>query len=193
LYVLIFGDAPAFPFFLAETARQGVSIRSNMTYSRTLLRTALVVLALVSAGLCQAAPRAPKAKPASPLLVYTGDWSATFDGRVWLRLQLEMLGDAMKGSVVRARKIEVNDSGELKAVSEELATEKVTAAEVNPDGLLLQVADTETQETNRYLMKLVAPGNDSATIKLLAMAMPPGMPKPRPWIVKKADAAPEQK
>jgi hypothetical protein len=122
---------------------------------------------------------------------YAGDWSATFNGVVWLRLQLEMQGETLTGSVVRARKIEVNDSGELKSVSEEMVTEKVTGAEVNPDGLLLQVADTETQETNRYLMKLVA--SDSATIKLIAMAMPPGMPKPRPWVVKRVVAAPGQK
>jgi hypothetical protein len=50
---------------------------------------------------------------------------------------------------------------------------------LNGDGLLLTVKDPGTQQTERYLMRLTSA--DTAELKMVAMSMPPGMPKPKPW------------
>ena len=60
---------------------------------------------------------------------------------------------------------------------------------LNPDGLLLTLKDPDTQETDRYMMRLVAPDNDTAELKMIAMTMPPGMPKPKPWRLVKTGIA----
>ena len=57
-----------------------------------------------------------------------------------------------------------------------------------PDGLLLTTKDPDTQETNRFTMKLT--GEVTAEIKMSAMKMPPGMPKIKPWKLTKAGASP---
>ena len=44
---------------------------------------------------------------------------------------------------------------------------------------LLTASDTGTQETHRYLMRLTS--DNTAEVKMVAMSMPPGMPKPKPW------------
>ena len=63
----------------------------------------------------------------------------------------------------------------------------VQDAQVNPDGLLLTTKDPDTQETNRFTMKLT--GESTAELKMSAMKMPPGMPKIRPWKLTKAGGA----
>ena len=144
-------------------------------------------------GLCQQAPSgaaAAKPKPVSPFADYAGQWTATFDGIVWLRLTLELRGEQLTGSLVHPRDIQLNDSGDLKSVSEEQSTETVTDAAVNPDGLLITLKNADTPETNRYMMKLVQPSKDAADLKLIGQAMPPGMPKPKPWRVVRSGAAP---
>ena len=75
----------------------------------------------------------------------------------------------------------MNDNGGLKSVSEEQATEAVSDAVVNPDGLLLTLQDPGTQERDRYQMRLIPPEKESADLKMIGMAMPPGMSKPKPW------------
>ena len=75
-------------------------------------------------------------------------------------------------------------------MSEEQSTETVTDAAVNPDGLLITLKNADTPETNRYMMKLVQPSKDAADLKLIGQAMPPGMPKPKPWRVVRSGAAP---
>ena len=57
-------------------------------------------------------------------------------------------------------------------------------AKLNPDGLLITVKHPDTQETDRYMMKLSSDAT-TAEIKMVAMNMPPGMPKPKPWKVMK--------
>jgi hypothetical protein len=145
-------------------------------------------------GWCQqpsasAAASKPK-KPVSPFADYAGQWTATFDGKVWLSLTLELRGEQLTGSLVHPRDIQLKDNGELKSVSEEQSTETITDAVVNPDGLLITLKNADTPETNRYMMKLVQPSNDAADLKLIGQAMPPGMPKPKPWRVVKSGAAP---
>ena len=146
------------------------------------------MIAMALPGLCQAPAVQPKPKPVSPFAQYAGEWSGSFNGIVWLRFQLALQGDSLTGSLVHAKSVEWNDNGELKSVSEEQATENVTSAEVNPDGLVLTLKDTETQETDRYLMKLTSPAKDTAEVKVIGMKMPPGMAKPKPWKLTKAGA-----
>ena len=142
------------------------------------LLISFVLLSMPIAGWCQAPP---KIKPVSPLLEYAGEWTSVFEGKVWLRLQLELRGDQIVGSLVHPKNIEMNDNGELKSVSEEQSTEAVTEAVVNPDGLLLSLKDPETQERDRYQMRLILPEKENAELKMIGMTMPPGMPKPKPW------------
>ena len=124
--------------------------------------------------------------PVSPFVDYAGEWTATFDGKVWLRLTLQLEGEKLAGSLVHARNINVDDNGDVKSISEDQVTETIADAVVNPDGLLITLKDSDAQETDRYMMKLVRPAKDAADLKLIGQAMPPGMPKPKPWRVTKA-------
>jgi len=117
----------------------------------------------------------------SPFLQYAGDWTSAFNGKPCLLLRLEMHLDTLGGAIVLPRKVELNDNGELKAISEEQAIQTVVAAEVNPDGLLLSMKDTATQKAERYLMRLSPTGKDSAELKMIGMEVRPGLPKPKPW------------
>lgn len=148
----------------------------------------MIMLALAAPGVCQAPGGAAKAKPVSPFAEYAGEWAATFNGKVWLQLRLVLQGEQMSGSLLHSRNIDLNDNGELKSVSEEQATESVINAEVNPDGLLLTIQDADTQENDRYLMRLITPAKDTAELKMIAMQLPPGMAKPKPWRVVKTAA-----
>ncbi len=155
-----------------------------------------MVVAVSLSAWCQApaspssAAHPPKPK-VSPLAEYAGDWTATFEGKVWLRLHLELRGEQLIGALLHARSLSVNDNGDLKSVSNEESGATVTSAVLNPDGLLLTTKDADSQESDRYQMRLVTAENNAAELKMIAMSMPPGMPKPKPWrIVKSAVAAP---
>ena len=131
----------------------------------------------------------PQKKPVSPFADYAGEWTAIFDGKVWLRLVLQLQGEKLAGSLVHARNINEDDKGEVKWVSEDQATETIADAVVNPDGLLITLKDSDTQETESYMMKLIRPAKDAADLKLIGQAMPPGMPKPKPWRVIKSSVS----
>jgi hypothetical protein len=156
-----------------------------------------VLLAAVAVSLsawCQvptaSASAVPPQKPkVSPLAEYAGTWTARFDGKVWMSLLLELHGDQLTGSLVHARSLELNDNGELKSVSEEQRTDPVISAVLNPDGLLLTFKESDSQETDRYMMKLVQPAKDTADLKMIGMSLPPGMSKPKPWSLVKAAIA----
>jgi hypothetical protein len=122
----------------------------------------------------------------SPLVPYAGNWVGTFESKPWMLLNLNLVGEQFSGSMQRAKSIDINDNGELKHVSEEFSNNPLVEGRLNPDGLLLSFKDPETQETFRYLMKLTS--DSTAEIRMIAMAMPPGMPKPKPWKLTKAVA-----
>jgi len=143
-------------------------------------RTALLLLSSCYA-IAQTPGATPKQQPVSPLAQYAGTWSSAFGGHVWLELRLELQGDQLQGSLVHARNIEIADTGDLKSISEERSTEIITDAVVNPDGLVLTVKDSETQESERYLMRLVSSTRGIAELKMVGMPVPPGIPKPKPW------------
>jgi hypothetical protein len=154
----------------------------------------IAMFAITLTAWCQAPPApatTPPQKPkVSPLAEYAGEWTATFDGKVWLRLHLELRGDQLMGAMLHARKLTSNDNGELKSVSEEQSGQTITSAVLNPDGLLLTMKDPDSQQTDRYMMRLAAPAKDAAELKMIAMSMPPGMSKPKPWKLAKTGVAP---
>ena len=135
-----------------------------------------------NAGSPAGAAKAPVKK--NPLVAYVGNWIGAFEEKPWILLNLNLSGEQFSGSLQRAKSFELNDNGELKHVSEEFVADPLVKAELNPDGLLITVKDPATQETFRYMMKL---NNDETTaeLKMVAMNMPPGMPKPKPWKVMK--------
>jgi hypothetical protein len=115
----------------------------------------------------------------NPLAPYAGIWTATIDGKAWLTVQLALNGEQLTGSVQYPHDLKFADSGEVQSVSEGPLNAVVEKAEINGDGLLLNVKNPETQENNRFAMRLT--GDTTAEMKMVAMAMPPGMAKPKPW------------
>ena len=132
--------------------------RSEVRDEAAIACVAVVAVSLSAWGQAPASPGAaahpPKPK-VSPLAEYAGEWTATFEGKVWLRLHLELRGDQLIGALLHARNLAVNDNGDLKSVSEEQSGATVTSAVLNPDGLLLTTKDADSQESDRYLMRLV--------------------------------------
>ena len=150
----------------------------------------LVVLILGIAAGAQTPPKqGPPGAPVrkSPMADYAGMWTGSFEGKTWLTVKLVLQADRLSGSILRARSLQFSDQGEIKSVGDEQASEVVQDAQVNPDGLLLTTKDPDTQETNRFTMKLT--GESTAELKMSAMKMPPGMPKIRPWKLTKAGGA----
>jgi hypothetical protein len=154
----------------------------------------IFLLAVVASGWCQTPTaggvKAEPKKKVSPLAEYSGEWASTFNGRVWLRLQLELRGDELIGALLHARNIDLNDNGEIKSVSEEQSGGTIREAVLNPDGLLLTVKDAGSQEIDRYTMRLILPSKEEADFKMIGQSMPPGMAKPKPWRLVKSRISP---
>jgi len=152
-----------------------------------LLFFAIVVTAAVAAQ--PATQRSSETRPVkkNPLAAYAGRWTGSFAGNNWLTVTLTLQGDRLSGSIQHASHLQFNDQGEIKIVSDEQSTEVVQDAQVNPDGLLLTAKDPDTQETDRFTMKLT--GESTAELKMSAMKMPPGMPKIKPWKLTKVGAS----
>jgi len=157
-----------------------------MKYGLLLLAIALATAGAAQTSSQQGPPGTPPRK--SPLAEYAGTWTGSFEGKTWMTVRLTLQGERLSGSIKHARSLEFNDLGEIKNVSDEQSTEPVQDAEINPNGLLLTTKDPDTQETNRFTMKLT--GESTAEIKMIAMKTPPGMPKIKPWKLTKAVASP---
>jgi hypothetical protein len=136
-----------------------------------------VTAMVAQTSMTQGMQNAPARK--SPLAGYAGAWIGTFNGKAWFTIHLAQQGTAMTGTLQRQNDVKFTDQGDIKSVGEEQLNGAVQSAELNGDGLLLTVKENGTQQTDRYLMRLI--GADSAEVKMVAMSMPPGMPKPKPW------------
>jgi len=159
------------------------------------MRRWLLPLVLACGLVCAAQPSSTQNQtgaPArrSPLADYAGVWIASFQEKPWMTIRLTLQGNQLSGSIQRAQDLQFNDQGEIKGVSEERLNEAVQDATVNPDGLLLTVKNPDTQETDRFTLKLT--GETTAEVKMSAMKMPPGMPKIKPWKLMKSGASPAQ-
>jgi hypothetical protein len=132
----------------------------------------------------QQAPNAPVRK--SPFADYVGAWTSVLEGHPWLTVRLSLQGTQLQGTLQRPHDFQFADDGTIKSVSQDQETLGVENAAVQGDGLLLTVKDPGTQQTSRYVMRLT--GANTAEMKMVAISMPPGMPKPQPWKLTKAMA-----
>jgi hypothetical protein len=153
---------------------------------KRLLFVAMLMIALSAVVLAQTSmtpgmQNAPVRK--SPLADYPGTWIGTFQGHTFVSLRLAVDASQVTGTLLRPHEVQYTDRGDLKSVSDEKSTDAVESAVLNGDGLMLTVKDPSTQETTRYLMRLTTAG--TAEVKMVAMSMPPGMPKPKPWTLSK--------
>jgi len=156
---------------------------------RRFIPVAVLIVGLAMVGLAQTSmtpgmQNAPARK--SPLAGYAGAWIGTFDGHAWLTIRLTQQGTQLSGTVQRQSDVKFNDQGEIKSVGEEQTTSAVENSLLNGDGLLLTVKEPGTQQTDHYLMRLT--GADTAELKMVAMSMPPGMAKPKPWKLNRVGA-----
>lgn len=149
-----------------------------------LLVVAMSVLALAQTSMTPQMQNAPARK--SPLAGYAGAWIGVFEGHTWMSVRLNLQGDLLTGTVQRAHEFQFNNSGGLKSVSDDQITESVDKAVVQGDGLLLTVKDPNTQQASSYVMRLTSA--NTAELKMVAMSMPPGMPKPQPFKLSKVMA-----
>jgi hypothetical protein len=133
----------------------------------------------------QTTPTQPVKK--SPLAGYAGIWTGTFEERTWLTVQLTLQGQQLSGSLRRANDLKFTDAGEIKSVGDTLVTEVIEDATLNGDGLLLTAKNPDTNETDRFTMRLT--GETTGELKMSAMSMPPGMPKLKPWKLTRVSAA----
>lgn len=156
---------------------------------RRFIPVAVLIVGLAMVGLAQTSmtpgmQNAPARK--SPLAGYAGAWIGTFDGHAWLTIRLTQQGTQLSGTVQRQSDVKFNDQGEIKSVGEEQTTAAVENSLINGDGLMLTVKDPGTQQTEHYVMRLT--GADTAELKMVAMSMPPGMAKPKPWKLNRVGA-----
>jgi lipocalin len=144
------------------------------------------MMMIMTALFAQTASKSADTKPVkkNPLEAYAGTWTATLDGNAWMTVRLTLQGQQLTGSVQRPQSLKINDDGEVKSVSEERLNEAVENSQINGDGVLLTAKGADAKESDRFLLRLT--GDNTAEMKMLAMSMPPGMAKPRPWKLTRA-------
>lgn len=145
--------------------------------SVAMFAVALSLVSFAQSSMTPAMQNAPKRK--SPLAEYAGGWIASFQGHTWMTMRLALEANQITGTVQRPNDLKFSDNGELKSVGDEQKTATIENAQLNGDGLLLTVKNPDTQEATRYEMRLTTA--NTAEVKVVAMSMPPGMPKPKPF------------
>jgi hypothetical protein len=150
----------------------------------------LLVISISLVGVAQTTtgaqtPNAPVRK--SPLAPYAGAWIGIFEGHAWMSIRLNLQANQLSGSMQRAHDFKFNNNGGLQSVSQDQVTEGVENAVLQGDGLLLTVKEPQTQQVTHYVLRLNGP--DTAELKMVAMSMPPGMPKPLPWKLSRVGAS----
>jgi hypothetical protein len=151
------------------------------SFALAMLTLSMCMIGVAQTSMTPQMQNAPARK--SPLAEYAGAWVGTFEGHTWLSVRLTLQGNQISGTLQRPKDFQFANNGAIKTVSEEQVTEGVENGVLQGDGLLLTVKDPGTQQTDHYVMRLTVPG--SAELKMVAMSMPPGMPKPQPWKLSK--------
>jgi hypothetical protein len=177
------------PTFINRRVTGRVGREYNSRRSKTgekdmkrVLSIAMLVVAASFAGYAQtsmtpAMQNAPARK--SPLAEYAGAWVGTFQGHTWMAIRLTLQGNEVSGTIQRPQDLQFADSGELKSVGDQQLTWTVEKSQLTGDGLLLTVKNADNPQTDRYVVRLTTA--NTAEVKMVAMNMPPGMPKPKPW------------
>jgi hypothetical protein len=145
--------------------------------SVSLFILSITIITLAQTSMTPAMQNAPARK--SPLEGYVGTWIGMFQGHAWITVKLEKQGTDLTGSIQRAAHVDFENSGDLKSVSDEKATDTVQKSVLQGDSLLLTVQDTTSLETFHYVMRLTSA--NTAEFRMSGMNMQPGMPKPKPW------------
>ncbi len=146
------------------------------------LTIAMLVVAGSFVGYAQTSmtPAMQNAPPRkSPLAEYAGAWVGTFQGRTWMAIRLTLQGNQVSGTIQRPQELQFADSGDLKSVGDQQLTWTVEKSQLTGDGLLLTVKNPDTPQPDHYVVRLTTA--NTAEVKMVAMNMPPGMPKPKPW------------
>jgi hypothetical protein len=149
--------------------------------SFAMLAVAMSVISIAQTSMTPQMQNAPPRK--SPLADYAGAWIGTLEGHPWITVNLTLQANQISGTMQRPKDFQFANNGGIKSVSDEKLTEGVENAVLQGDGLLLTVKDPSTQLTDHYVMRLTSAG--MAELKMVAMSMPPGMPKPLPWKLSK--------
>jgi hypothetical protein len=144
-----------------------------------MLVVAVSLIGYAQTSMTPAMQNAPARK--SPLAEYAGAWLGTFQGRGWLNIRLSVQGNQVSGTIQRPQEIQFADSGDLKSVGDQKSTWTVENGQLTGDGLLLTVKNADSQQPDHYVIRMTTA--NTAEVKMVAMNMPPGMPKPKPWTV----------
>lgn len=144
-----------------------------------LLVVGFAATAVAQTSMTPAMQNAPARK--SPLADYAGAWVGTFEGHTWMTVRLTQQGTSMSGTVRHQNDVKFSDTGDIKSVGDEQVSGSVESAVLNGDSLMLTVKNTGSQETERYVLRLTSA--NIAEMKMVAMSMPPGMPKLKPWML----------
>ncbi len=94
--------------------------------------------------------------PRTNLSSFTGTWNAVFQKKTWMKLTLVSSGKTLKGTLVHALQVSADDSGNLTAVSNEMAEDKIVAAEIRNGELYIDAKDSD-DFVDSYVMKLTGP------------------------------------
>ncbi len=147
--------------------------------SVALILISFAIVALAQTSMTPGMQNAPARK--SPLEGYAGSWIGMFQGHAWITVKLNKQGPELTGTLQRAHDLQFANSGDLKSVGEEQTMSTIETAALQGDGLLLTVKDPGTNQTDHYVLRLMSA--NTAELKMSGMAMPPGMPKPKPWLL----------
>src|SRR5580704_4981052 len=147
-----------------------------------------ISISLISVAQTSTNPQTPNAPVRkSPLAAYAGAWIGMFEGHSWMSIRLNLQAEQISGSMQRAHDFKFNNNGGLLSVSQDQVTEGIESGVLQGDGLLLTVKDPDTHQASHYVLRLTGP--DTAELKMVAMSMPPGMPKPLPWKLNRVGAS----
>lgn len=147
--------------------------------SVAMLAVALSIIGYARTSMTPAMQNAPARK--SPLAEYAGAWTGTFEGHSWMVIRLALQGNQVSGTIQRPEELQFADSGDLKSVGDKQQTWTVENSQLTGDGLLLTVKNADSPQADRYVIRLTTA--NTAEVKMVAMNMPPGMPKPKPWML----------
>lgn len=153
--------------------------------SAAMLAVALSLIGYAQTSMTPAMQNAPPRK--SPLAEYAGAWIGMFEGHAWLTIRLSLQGNQVSGTIQRPQELQFADSGDLKSVGDQRLTWTVENSQLTGDGLLLTVKNADSPQADRYVIRLTTA--NTAEVKMVAMNMPPGMPKPKPWTLSRVGPA----
>ena len=116
---------------------------------------------------------------------FVGTWQGEFHGTPFVTVTIGFEGNKMVGSISHAN-VEVNDAGELTKAEAAEGANPISSAQVNGD--ILRIATTsEDGSGDSFHSELRLVANNEASLRML---VPPEVPKPKPWPLRRVSAKP---